>query len=199
MFEKICSKVMWCPRKILDATIELAVEIAREGREGRRIGTLFTLGAADAVLDQSRALILDPIALHPRSARQISDPNLRGTLKELAQLDGAFVLDNEGFVVAACRYLDATAKDIEIAFGLGSRHLAGASVSKLTGAIAIVVSESAVVRVFHNGCLEAEILPELWLISRHSLHLRHPVHQDNIQDLAVFTSEGQPVPSEAAP
>jgi len=191
IFEKICSKVTWCPRQIVDATIELPVEIAREGREGRRIGTLFTLGAADAVLEHSRALILDPIALHPRSARHINTPSLRGTMKELAQLDGAFVLDNEGFIVAACRYLDATSKDVEIPFGLGSRHLAGASISKLTGAIAIVVSESAVVRVFHNGCLEAEILPELWLISRHSLHLRGPVHQDNIQDLAVFTPKGR--------
>jgi diadenylate cyclase len=198
MFEKICSKVIWCPRQILDATIELAVEIAREGREGRRIGTLFTLGAEDAVLNQSRPLILDPIALHPPSARHVSDPNLRGTMKELAQLDGAFVLDNEGYVIAACRYLDATAKHVEIPFGLGSRHLAGASITKLTSAIAIVVSESAVVRVFYNGRLEAEILPELWLMSRHSLHLRGPVHQDNIQDLAVFTPEESAVRSESA-
>ncbi len=196
MFEKICAT--WCPREILDALIELAVEIAREGREGRRIGTLFTLGAAYSVLNQSRPLILDPIALHPLAARHISDPNLRGTIKELAQLDGAFVVDNEGFVVAASRYLDTTAKDVEIPFGLGSRHLAAASISKFTEAIAIVVSESAVVRVFQKGHLEAEILPELWLISRHSLHLRGPVHQDNIQDLAVFTPEEPPVQSEPA-
>jgi DNA integrity scanning protein DisA with diadenylate cyclase activity len=198
MFEKICAKVTWCPREILDATIELAVEIAREGREGRHIGTLFTYGAADAVLKESRPLILDPIALHPPSARHITDANLRGTIKELAQLDGAFVLDEHGVVVAACRYLDATAKDVEIPFGLGSRHLAAASISKLTGAIAVVVSESAVVRVFYNGRLEAEILPELWLLSRHSLHLRGRVHQDNIHDLAVFTPEEPPVRSESA-
>lgn len=43
--------------------IELAVEIAREGREGRRIGTLFTFGDADAVLRRSRPLILDPLAV----------------------------------------------------------------------------------------------------------------------------------------
>jgi DNA integrity scanning protein DisA with diadenylate cyclase activity len=198
MFEKICSKITSCPRPILDATLELAVEIAREGREGRRIGTLFTVGAAEAVLKQSRPLILDPIALHAPATRHISDPNLRGTMKELAQLDGAFVLDTDGFVVAACRYLDATAQGVEIPFGLGSRHLAAASISKLTGAIGIVVSESAVVRVFYNGSLEAEILPELWLISRHSLHLRGPIHQDNIQDLAVFTPEEPPARTESA-
>ena len=66
MFETICTDADWCPRGVLEATLELAIEIAREGREGRRIGTLFTLGRAGAVLQCSRPLILDPIALHPR-------------------------------------------------------------------------------------------------------------------------------------
>lgn len=162
MFEHICPKA-GCPRKVLESLIELAIEIAREGREGRRIGTLFTLGFADVVMARSRPLILDPLAMHPREARLITNPNLRGTIKELAQLDGAFVLDDNGIVLAACRYLDTSSRDVEMTFGLGSRHLAAASISKETNAIAIVVSESAVVRVFYEGDLQAEILPELWL------------------------------------
>ena len=54
MFGTICSTVEWCRHDVLDATLEIAIEIAREGREGRRIGTLFTLGNADAVLASSR-------------------------------------------------------------------------------------------------------------------------------------------------
>ncbi len=189
MFKKICPKATWCPRKVLESVLDLAIEIAREGREGRRIGTLFTLGFDDLVLRNSRALILDPLAEHPREARHITDPNLRGTVKELAQLDGAFVLDKSGVVVAACRYLDTSSKDIDMTFGLGSRHLAGASISRETNAIAIVVSESAVVRVFYEGHLQAEILPELWLLNRYRLHLRGPVHQDSVQDVAIFTAE----------
>jgi DNA integrity scanning protein DisA with diadenylate cyclase activity len=189
MFEHICPKAGWCPRNVLDTVIELAIEIAREGREGRRIGTLFTLGFADSVVRNSRALILDPIAAHPREARHITDPNVRGTIKELAQLDGAFVLDEDGTIQAACRYLDTSSKEINMTFGLGSRHLAGASISRETNAIAIVVSESAVVRIFYEGCLQAEILPELWLLSRHNLHLLGPVHQDSLQDVAIFTAE----------
>jgi DNA integrity scanning protein DisA with diadenylate cyclase activity len=50
--------------------IELAVEIAREGREGRRIGTLFTIGDGEQVLEHSRPLILDPIARHPKENAQ---------------------------------------------------------------------------------------------------------------------------------
>lgn len=187
MFETICPDANWCSRAILDATLELAVEIAREGREGRRIGTLFTLGHADAVLRCSRPLILDPIALHPRAARGITDPNLRGTLKELAQLDGAFVLDEDGVVVAACRYLDTSSADVNVTFGVGSRHLAAASTTKATGCIAIVVSESAVVRIFHQGALQAEILPELWLLSRYSLQLRGPVRENHRHDWAIVT------------
>jgi DNA integrity scanning protein DisA with diadenylate cyclase activity len=196
MFEHICSQAKWCRRDVLDSLIELAIEIAREGREGRRIGTLFTLGFADAVMRSSRALILDPVARHPPEARQIADPNLRGTIKELAQLDGAFVLDENGTLVAACRYLDTSSKEIDLTFGLGSRHLAGASISRQTKAIAIVVSESAVVRVFHEGQLQAEILPELWLLARHQVHLRGPIHQEGLGEVAVFTAEEAPVSPE---
>lgn len=188
MFDQICPNAKWCSRSVLESVLDLAIEIAREGREGRRIGTLFTLGFADLVMRRSRPLILDPLGLHPREARRIADPNLRGTIKELAQLDGAFILDNDGTVLAACRYLDTMSKDVEMNFGLGSRHLAAASISRETNAIAIVVSESAVVRVFYEGRLQAEILPELWLLNRHTLQLRGPVHQDRSHDVAVFTT-----------
>ena len=113
MFDHICPKAEWCPRNVLESVLELAIEIAREGREGRRIGTLFTVGFANVVMSQSRSLILDPVAMHPRETRQITDPNLRGTIKELAQLDGAFIVDESGVVVAACRYLDTSSKEVD--------------------------------------------------------------------------------------
>lgn len=156
VFERIRSRAGWCAREVLESMLELATEIAREGREGRRVGTLFTLGHADAVLACSRTLILNPLAGHSPKATHIDDPRLRGTIKELAQLDGAFVVADDGTVVAACQYLDAPAEGIEIPFGLGSRHLAAAAISKQIDAVAIVVSESGIVRVFHQGELVAE-------------------------------------------
>jgi DNA integrity scanning protein DisA with diadenylate cyclase activity len=159
----LCAQVPWCDPAVLQSTVELALEIAREGREGRRIGTLFVIGRADAVLAASRALILDPLAGHAPERTHISDPNLRGTLKELAQLDGAFVMTETGTVVAACRHLDASAEHIDLPLGLGSRHLAAASITRRLGILAIVVSESGVVRLFHQGRLEATFIPELWL------------------------------------
>ena len=186
MFKPICARLPRCKKENLEPVIELAVEIAREGREGRRIGTLFTFGDAEAVLARSRPLILDPLAGHPQRSRNIRDLNLRGTVKELAQLDGAFVVSNAGFVVSACRYLDAMASDVILPFGLGSRHVAGASVSAVTETVAIVVSESAMVRVFHTGRLIAEIIPELWLLSHHNVQLPSPYSEERQGDVAVL-------------
>src|SRR5246127_5707745 len=107
MFESILCQVTEYDPDVLESLIGLAVEIAREGREGRRIGTLFTLGDEKAVLAKSRGLILDPLAGHPESSRHVSNLNLRGTIKELAQLDGAFVVSGGGVFLSACRYLDA--------------------------------------------------------------------------------------------
>lgn len=169
IFNSICRRVRRCNEKNLKSTIELAVEIAREGHEGRRIGTLFTFGDVEAVLAYSRPMILDPLAGHAEQARQITDPNLRGTLKELAQLDGAFMVSDQGIVVSACRYLDARASDVVLPYCTASRHLAGASISQVTDAGAIVVSESSMVRVFDDGKLVAEIIPELWLMDRYNM------------------------------
>jgi len=133
MFENLLCQIPDYDPETIQPLIELAIEIAREGREGRRIGTLFTFGDEEAVLATSRALILDPLACHPESARQLSDSNLRGTIKELAQLDGAFVVSSSGMFVAACRYLNpANASDLQLRLGLGSRHLAAAGISSIT-------------------------------------------------------------------
>src|SRR5215469_7124191 len=167
MFESILCQITDYDPEILESLIGLAVEIAREGREGRRIGTLFTIGDEQAVLTRSRALILNPLEGHPEQVRHIRDPNLRGTIKELAQLDGAFVVSSTGVVVAACRYLDAAASPIELPLGLGSRHIAAAHISSATRAVAIVVSESSVVRLFCHGSLIGEIIPELWMLKRY--------------------------------
>ena len=73
--------------RVLEQTIALAVEIAREGREERKIGTLFVVGDSEAVLRSSRPLILDPLAGHPDEKKRIKDPDVREALKELAQLN----------------------------------------------------------------------------------------------------------------
>src|SRR5713226_3957455 len=148
MFESILCQVTEYDPDVLESLIGLAVEIAREGREGRRVGTLFTLGDENAVLARSRPLILDPLLGHPEASRHVTNLNLRGTIKELAQLDGGFVVSHEGIVLSACRYLDAVAAHGDVPLGLGSRQMAAVNMSAGTEAVVIVVSESSVVRLF---------------------------------------------------
>lgn len=176
-------------RDVLLAVVELAIEIAREGREGRRIGTLFTVGDHERVLDHSRCLILDPLAGHPREARSLANPNLRETVKELAQLDGGFVVDASGTVVSATRFFESSLPaDEEVTLGLGTRHIAAASITRSTDALAVVVSESSVVRIFADGDLIAEVLPELWLLHRHTSHIAHSCQTEHpAENLAVVS------------
>jgi DNA integrity scanning protein DisA with diadenylate cyclase activity len=192
MFESILCQVSEYDPDVLEPLIGLAVEIAREGREGRRVGTLFTLGDEDAVLIRSRPLILDPLLGHPISARRLTSPSLRGTIKELAQLDGGFVVSRDGIFLSACRYLDAVAAHVDLPLGLGSRHLAAANMSAVTSAVGIVVSESSVVRIFCHGQLVGEIIPELWIME-HASHLSGTVKREQVGELTVLTPNSRRV------
>jgi DNA integrity scanning protein DisA with diadenylate cyclase activity len=159
-------------RRTLEEVLQLAVEIAREGREGRKIGTLFVVGDVEATLRHSHPLLLDPLYGHPSELLRVERPDFRETVKELAQLDGAFLVDDDGTFAAAARYIDVDLSADAFLPGLGTRHAAGASISAATKATAIVVSQSSVVRVFSRGQVRAEVIPELFLLSRQQLFTR---------------------------
>lgn len=189
LFHDICPEDCGVDPRTLENVITLAVELAREGREGRKIGTLFVIGDSDEVLERSRALILDPLWYHPVEERHIDDHNMRESIKELALLDGAFLITDDGVALSAARFLNANAEGIDLPFGLGTRHMAAASITKETNAIAVVVSESSVVRVFDNGELIAEIIPELWLLRRQGVHLKSPYTLRTSGEMAVVSKE----------
>jgi diadenylate cyclase len=173
VFGRVCESVACTPgrRRTLEEVVELAVEIAREGREGRKIGTLFVVGDTGSVLARSRPLILDPLHGHPRELLHMSRPEFRETVKELAQLDGGFLVEDDGTVVSAARFVDVDISVPDVFLpGLGTRHAAGASISAATSAVAVVVSQSSMVRVFARGRVRAEIIPELFLLSRERLY-----------------------------
>jgi len=159
MAGRICSGVRNCNPKVLETVIEIAVGIARQSAERGSIGALFVVGDEEEVLKRSKPLILDPLAQYPKEVKDIRDANVQGTLKELAKLDGGFVISGDGSVLSAARYIETSAREIDLPMGFGSRHMAAASISKETDAVAVVVSESdSVVRIFGNGELIAEII-----------------------------------------
>lgn len=178
-----------CSPAALEQVTLIALELAREGREGRKIGTLFTVDDHEAVLARSRPLILDPLKGHPPEHKRIEDPNVRETLKELAQLDGAFVVSGEGVAIAACRYLSASADGVELPLGLGSRHMAAASITGRTRTVAVVLSESSMVRIFDRGELVTEIIPELWMLRQFGTQISGRVSKRVDEQVAVVSKE----------
>lgn len=140
------------PLDTLKAVVDLAVEIGREGREGKPVGTLFIVGDTKRVMEQTREAGYDPVKGYNAPRRSMKDPRNRESIKEIAQLDGAFIVTADGLVRASCRIVKTDPQGISIAHGLGSRHWAGAAISKATRAISVVVSESnGTVRIFRNG------------------------------------------------
>ena len=140
------------PLDTLKLVVDLSIEIGREGREGKRVGTMFVVGDTKNVLNCSRDLGFNPVKGYNRKERHLHDARVRESIKEVAQLDGAFVVAANGIVLAACQYVDAPATEISLSKGLGARHWAAAAISKATKAVAVVISESTgTVRIFQNG------------------------------------------------
>lgn len=137
---------------VLKAVMNLAIDIGREGREGKNVGTAFVVGDTERVLGMSHQIVLNPYEGHAPKYRDLKDENNWETVKEFAQLDGMFIVDGAGIVVAAGRYLDVNARIVDLPPGLGGRHLAAAAISRCTGAIAVAVSESSgTVSVYRDG------------------------------------------------
>jgi DNA integrity scanning protein DisA with diadenylate cyclase activity len=147
---------------VLDALIDLAVTVGVEGWEGRPVGALFVVGDSSAVMENSRPLSLNPFQGYSEDERNLMNPEVRHALRAFAVLDGAFVLREDGVVLAAGRYLNFEEKDVRVPLGLGARHMAAAGISRDTDAIAIVVSQtSGAVRVFRHGRAVLELAPRI--------------------------------------
>jgi DNA integrity scanning protein DisA with diadenylate cyclase activity len=139
--------------------LEIAIRLSAEGREGKPIGAVFVLGDPERIEPHVRQLIFNPCKGHARSVRNIHNPEFLETLRELAALDGAFVVDNRGVVERAGVYLDAPAsKKVRVRRGLGSRHVAAAAITARTDALALVISESSGnITVFAQGAALLEL------------------------------------------
>jgi diadenylate cyclase len=132
--------------------VSIALRFAREGREGRSIGTTFVLGDPGQMAPYLRPLILNPCEGHPRRQRNIQNPEFVETLREYTAMDGAVVVNPKGVVESAGTYLDAPASTSRVRPGLGARHAAAAAITVHTEAVAIVISASSgMVTVFHGG------------------------------------------------
>ncbi|HUN55182.1 MAG TPA: diadenylate cyclase [Smithella sp.] len=140
--------------EVFNAALNIACELAAQGRENKKIGTIFVLGDDEKVMQLSRQMIINPFLGYSEDQLNILNPELEETIKEFSAIDGAFVIRENGVLVTAGRHLSAALGSRDFPPGLGSRHIAAAGITSVTKAVAIVVSESSGnVTVFKNGKL----------------------------------------------
>lgn len=138
--------------ELFQAVLNLVVELADKGREGKPVGTIFVVGDHENVLQLSKQMIMNPFKGYDEEDRNILAASLKETIREFSTMDGAFVIADDGTVLAAGRYLGAAIDESQLPRGLGSRHIAAAGITRLTRSLAFVISESSGdVRIFKDG------------------------------------------------
>lgn len=144
--------------QVIDALIQLALEIGQDGFEGHPIGTIIAIGDHNNVLEKSRQMTINPFQGLSEAERNVLDPRIREAVKNFSVLDGAFIIREDGVVLAAGRYLSASDDEVKIPLGLGARHAAAAGITAGTKCIAMVVSQtSGAVRLFKEGNIVLEL------------------------------------------
>lgn len=147
--------------EVFERLLTIVLELAVEGKEGRPLGTIFVLGDHEKVLSMSSQMVINPFAAVQEEDRNILDPDLKETLREFSTIDGAFVIRDDGVVLAAGRHLAPSVETSELPQGLGARHRSAAGITALTNAIAVVISESTGdVRIFSQGKMYMDIKKE---------------------------------------
>ncbi|HKJ85827.1 MAG TPA: diadenylate cyclase, partial [Spirochaetia bacterium] len=139
-------------QRVMLRVVELAAELAAEGREGKPTGALFVVGDHAAVGAHCQQMLMNPFKGYDAEHRNVLDPGLTETVKELSRIDGAFIITDAGVIESAGTYLRVDVDIPELPSGLGARHAAAASITAVTESVAITISESTrQVSIFRHG------------------------------------------------
>jgi PAS domain S-box-containing protein len=137
---------------VFDAVFHLCVEISREGREGHVVGTSFVIGDTQKVMEHSRPCTINSFEGQSREKRQITSPENAEVIKGLAQMDGAFVIREDGYIEASGRHFIIDNLTLKIPDGYGTRHSSVAGITQMTNAIGFVVSTTGgKISIMKNG------------------------------------------------
>ncbi len=140
--------------QVLEKVLQIAADISREGREGKQVGTTFVIGDYERVHTYCRQMVINPFRGYLEDEKSVLDPSLGETVKEFSTIDGAFILRGDGIIMSAGTFLRPEKTSVNLPSGLGARHAAAAALTAITGALAVVVSQSTgVVSLFKAGGL----------------------------------------------
>ena len=143
---------------VFDAVFHICTEISIEGREGKSVGTTFLIGDADNVMAKSRQISINAFEGQKPESRMITNHDIKENIKEFAQLDGAFVIDGNGYIRAQSRYITVDTSNVSLPKGMGTRHNSVAAMTQVTNAVGIVVSQSGGgLTIFKNGMILKKI------------------------------------------
>ena len=144
--------------EVFDAVFHICTEISIEGREGKSVGTTFLVGDADNVMAKSRQISINAFEGQKPESRIVTNQDIKENIKEFAQLDGAFVIDGDGYVRAQSRYITVDTSNVSLPKGMGTRHNSVAAMTQVTNTVGIVVSQSGGgITIFKNGLILKKI------------------------------------------
>lgn len=141
--------------EVIERMLAIATELSVEKREGHPIGGLYVIGDTENVKALSKPLILNPFFGYSPEDRNILNPFMDETIKELSTIDGAFIIQGDGVIDSAGSHLHAPAEYYhDLPGGFGARHATAAAITRATDSIAIVVSaSSSQVTLFRRGVM----------------------------------------------
>ena len=168
-------------RVVFQRALNLALELAHEGREGKPVGTVFVIGDYREVRKHCHQNIINPFHGYPEKQRNILDESMKETIKEFSSIDGAFIIKGTGVIMSAGTTLRSALPGDELPQGLGARHAAAQGITAATRSIALTISESTgMVRIWRRGKLITEI--EKALPSPMAMRTRRPPSTNDTSD-----------------
>jgi diadenylate cyclase len=138
--------------EVVIRALYIVAELAAQGREGKPVGTIIVIGDDPRLEQHVQQMILNPFAGYSAENRNILDPSLDETIKELAKIDGAFLVNGDGTLRSAGTHLAGRPDPAEMDAGLGARHAAALGITSSADVLAICLSESTgTITLFHGG------------------------------------------------
>jgi diadenylate cyclase len=138
--------------EVVERIFNIATELAVEKREGRAIGCIFVIGDIKKVNTMVNPLVINPFYGYKENNRNVLNPFMDETIKELSSIDGAFIIQSNGTIESAGAMLNTPAQyQQKLPGGFGTRHTAAAAITRAADCIAIVVSSTGQVTFFRKG------------------------------------------------
>lgn len=142
-------------KDVLMAALESALKIVGEKKGLDKVGTILVVGDSESIASHVKPLNEFPMGDIRSSLRQVTNVEF---IADLAQMDGAIMINLEGQIEAACQRLEPPkSSEFALVSGLGTRHESASAYTAATNTAAVVISDTGMIRVFYRGRVLLEL------------------------------------------